>query len=259
MQDGRDASSTQPSAGSLRVVTTEPTALRQRDPYAGPGLGQNTLEGGNDLSAILQQYVRMVLKRKWIIAGILLVSVVLGSIQTLMKTPIYTAVARIQIDREAMKIVEGGSTSPVEAGGADFLRTQFELLRSRAMAEKVVSALQLETDKDFFKPRELSLLEFLRGFISEPVAPQLPPASVLQGVATSIVASNLLVMPVAGSRLLDIGYKDPSPARAQRIANAYVEAYLNSNLDKRFQANAYAKTFLDDQTKQAKIRLEEAE
>jgi succinoglycan biosynthesis transport protein ExoP len=65
--------------------------------------------------------------------------------------------------------------------------------------------------------------------------------------------------PVPGSRVVDISFLDPSPTRAQTIANAYAEAYIASNLDKRFQANSYAKTFLDDQIKQLKIRLEESE
>ena len=47
--------------------------------------------------------------------------------------------------------------------------------------------------------------------------------------------------------------------RAQRIANAYADAYVASNLDKRFEANSYAKIFLEDQSKQLKLRLEESE
>ena len=67
------------------------------------------------------------------------------------------------------------------------------------------------------------------------------------------------ILPVPGSRLADLTYVDPSPARAQRIANGYADAYIAANLDKRFEANAYAKTFLDDQIKQLKIRMEAAE
>ena len=69
----------------------------------------------------------------------------------------------------------------------------------------------------------------------------------------------MTVMPVPGSRLVDVSYIDPSPARAQQIANGYADAYIASNLDKRFEANSYAKTFLEDQVKQLKIRLEESE
>lgn len=64
---------------------------------------------------------------------------------------------------------------------------------------------------------------------------------------------------MSGSRLVDISYWDADRVRAQRVATALADAFIASNLDKRFQANADAKTFLDDQLKHLKIGLEESE
>ena len=68
---------------------------------------------------------------------------------------------------------------------------------------------------------------------------------------------NVGVNPVPDSRLIDVSYSDPVPARAQRVANAYADAFVATNIDKRFQANAAAKTFLEDKIAQLKARLEE--
>ena len=65
--------------------------------------------------------------------------------------------------------------------------------------------------------------------------------------------------PVPRTRLIDISYSDPDPGRAQRIANAYADAFVATTIDKRFQANASAKIFLDDKVQQLKLRLEESE
>ena len=73
------------------------------------------------------------------------------------------------------------------------------------------------------------------------------------------VMLNVSIAPVLQSRLVDLTYLDPNPARAQQVANAYAEAYVASTVDKRFQANSYAKTFLEDQIKQLQIRLESSE
>ena len=81
----------------------------------------------------------------------------------------------------------------------------------------------------------------------------------LDAAAAGIVLGNRAVLPVVGSRLVDITYTDPNPARAQRVAAAFADAFIASNLDKRFQANAYAKAFLEDQLTQMKLRLEESE
>ena len=163
-----------------------------------------------------------------------------------MKTPLYSSTAIIQIDREPGKVMEGGSTSPSEEGGTEFLRTQWELLKSRAMAERVVSALRLHEDEEYLRPYDASAFGLLTGSRKTSALS----SSELQNRAVKIVMSNVSISPVMQSRLVDLTYLDPSPIRAQQVARAYAEAYVASTLDKRFQANSYAKTFLEDQIKQ---------
>ena len=116
--------------------------------------------------------------------------------------------------------------------------------------------LHLHDDESFFQPRDVSALGLLSGALSSSKR-ELPSPAAREGWAAGIVHDNVTVLPVPGSRLVDVSYIDPSPARAQQIANGYADAYVASNLDKRFEANSYAKTFLEDQIKQLKIRLEE--
>lgn len=239
------------------LVSAEPGALAQprRDPYELLGYGA-PLDDDGSISTMVRQYFHLFLKRKWMILGATLAVTVLGGVLSLLKTPLYMATVRIQIDREPAKIMDGGVQTSSEADYAsDFLRTQLELLKSRSLAERAVSSLHLGEDKGFFAPREVSLLSLLSG--SRKAEPSSLAAR--QGMAGAIVLSNLTLAPVQGSRLVDLSYVDPNPDRAQQVANGYAEAYIASNLDKRFEANSYAKAFLDDQIKQLKIRLEESE
>src|SRR5215469_8432478 len=113
-------------------------------------------QGGasDDLAVSFFRYWRILIRRKWLICAIAVASLALGALATLMTLPLYTAAVRLQIDRNVAKIVEGGNVTPVETD--DFLRTQYELLKSRAIAERVASALKLGEDTDFLKPREFS-------------------------------------------------------------------------------------------------------
>ena len=245
-----------PGEGRALVAGKEGAiAAAALEPRGAPGYGPSPQGEDTPLAVTLRQYIYMVMKRRWLILGVALLFSVLGGVQTLMKTPLYTATVRIQIEREAAKIVETGATTLSEQGSSDFLRTQYELLKSRALAERVVSALRLADDASFFKPRQASLINILTGSGKQETAS----AAALQKSAAGIVLQNVKVLPVPGSRLVDVAYVDPSPARAQQIANGYADAYIASNLDKRFEANAYAKTFLEDQIKQLKIRLEDSE
>ncbi len=231
-----------------------------RDPYgllAGYPATDTETPDHSYLDIILEIW-RIVYKRKWLILSIAAAFLTIGTLRTLMKTPLYTATARLQIDRNVAKIVNTEGVLPIESGDSDFMRTQYELLKSRNMAERVVSSLTLGDDPDLLKPREFSLLGLITGLFSSPNKPAID-GSAASAAAVGVVMGNLAVQPVMGSSLVDLSYTDTSPARAQRIANAYGDAFMSANLDKRFQANASAKTFLEDKIQQLKLRLEESE
>ena len=245
---------------AARLVPAESAGPVVRDGYGGyyGGYGAG-LDEQDSFGQDLLEYWRIFYKRRWLILSIVVTSVVLALLVTMMMTPLYTATVRIQIDREPPKVLEGGNVVPTEGGSNfDYLKTEYELLQSRAIAERVTSSLRLAENEDFLKPRSFPLIGAVRSLF-QPPHDERPDKAALKRAAIDVVLTNLTVRPVPGSRLVDVSYTDPVPERAQRIAAAYAEAYIAANLDKRFQANAYAKTFLEDQITQLKLRLEESE
>lgn len=260
-----------PGGRNVPVPASDPRALPlPRDSYGNGSYGTSDFrEDQSDMAAAIRRFVGIALKWRMLIIGAVLVCGVLGAIYAFLSTPLYTANVRIQIDREPGKIVEGGISSPMEMGGIEFQRTQHELLRSRAMSERVVAAASLDQDPDFLKARPSLLSRVFGIFSSRSAAPA--PAQDMQADlddkqqqanrqrAIGVVSGGVKVSPVTGSRLVDISFTSPSPQRAAQIANAYADAYIAANLDRRFEANSYAKVFLEDQLKQLKLRLEESE
>jgi capsular exopolysaccharide synthesis family protein len=243
-----------------RLVPAAQSLPAARDPY-GELAGYYPAsvvesEGGDGFD--LREYWRILNKRKWVVISVLVACVALGAIYTLMKTPLYTSTVRLQIDRNVTKVVEGGNVTPMESSGLEFLKTQYELLQSRTLAERVATSLRLGDDEGFLNPKGASLIATVKGWVVPPEAGSQRRVD-RERQAAAIVLDNRTVSPVAGSRLVDLSYSDPDPGRARRIASALADAFIASNLDKRFQANAYAKTFLEDQTKHLKLRLEESE
>ena len=248
-----------PIAGRLVPVAKGVPALR--DPYRQIALGDSGMdEAPGDFGIDLREYLRIANKHKRLIIGVVAAFLVLGLLRTLMQTPLYSSSVRLQIEKSGTKVVQAGEVMQSESGSRDFLRTQYEVLKSRAVAGRAVSALKLGDDADFLKPRGFSILSLLRVMLQSG-SPQQDEAdkSSLAKSAVNIVLDNRLVKPVSGSRLVDIVYTDPAPARAQRVAMAMADAYIASNIDKRFEANAYAKVFLEDQSKQLQLRLEKSE
>ena len=93
----------------------------------------------------LRDLWRVIVKRKWVVISVFLIVMATALVATMMATPIYRATITLKIEREASKVIDfkGGSVMPEESGDLDFYRTQYELLKSRSLAERVVEELNL--------------------------------------------------------------------------------------------------------------------
>ena len=228
---------------------------RATDPYdALPGGEQGRLEQADDQPIVdLASYWRLALKYRFLIIGCFLGTLIIGATLTLLMTPVYTAQATLQIDREAARVLESEDVAPREnmMQGEEFFQTQYGLLRSRSLAERVIESLGLASSN--------STLEAMGVEAPEPGGTAAAQAERRRAAALSALQSNLSVAPVRGSRLVAIGYDNPNPVVAARIANGFAENFIQSNLDRKFESSAYAREFLEERIAQTKERLESAE
>ena len=97
----------------------------------------------------LTAYGRSLIRRKWAVLVTLLIAMALGIGVTLLTRPIYTAQTTLQIDREAEKVVSRDEATPQDNLGEEFFQTQYGLLRSRALAERVAQTQGLLVNDDF--------------------------------------------------------------------------------------------------------------
>lgn len=211
----------------------------------------------------LLSYWRILVKRRWTVlgaAGIVLVTALVG---TLLMTPIYRATSSLQIDRDTIQVVEVEGLSQVEgAGDRDFYQTQYELLQSRALAERVASQLGLAEGEALERLNPPSPWQALRNlFSANNDGEALTDAEVNQrsAAAARYIMNGLTVEPVRNSRLVRIHFDSPDPEFSERAANAIAEAFIASNLERRFDSSSYAKTYLEDRLEELKLKLEDSE
>ena len=108
----------------------------------------------------LREYLRVILKRKWIVITIFTVIVITAAIQAFTATPIYKATTRLIIDKENPNVVSIQEVMAVNASGTDYYQTQYKIIESRSVAREVIKRLNLNESEEFFpKTRD--------GFISE--------------------------------------------------------------------------------------------
>lgn len=133
----------------------------------------------DDSQIDLMTYWRIIVKRRWTVISMVVAAVALAVIQTLMTTPLYRATAVLQIDREPIRVLNTEGVIPSESvWDENFYQTQFELLKSRSMAERVASAMNLAEDPAF---ERLSAPSPLRAFFDSVFGRAPPPAEAEDG------------------------------------------------------------------------------
>lgn len=211
-------------------------------------------QGGQDDDAInLREYWEIIVKRKWTVLTFFLIVLVAVMTATFLMTKIYRASLTLQIDQQEAKVTEFQSVTPNEtpAGSKDFYQTQYELLQSRSMAQRVIDQLNLG-EHPLFAKKEGGLLAFLRDDAEMAVSDR----------ETTVVVTflkQLTVEPVRNSRLVKIHFESADPQLAARVANSISQAFINLSLERRMDASSYAKTFLQERLQQIKVKLEDSE
>jgi capsular exopolysaccharide synthesis family protein len=212
----------------------------------------------------LLAYWQLLLKRRWLILGIAMSALAAALLITLLTPPVYRASATLQIDREAMQIVlVQGVTSTEASGGDDFLQTQYELLRSRALAERVADTLNLAGSPLLQAIAGHSWLnraiESLRPQARGATASREAPNADAMRQASSLLQSRLSVEPLRNSRLVKVSFDSGNPNLSSRVANAFVEGFIAQKLEHKIDASSYAKKYLEDRLRQTKAKLEQSE
>lgn len=201
----------------------------------------------------LAKYWAMLMKHRLLIAGSVLAAVVIGLVITLLTPPTYTAAATVQIDREATRVLDSEETSAADLRfSTEFFQTQYGLIRSRSLAERVIDSLGLASS-DVFIEQMGAEFEAREG---ETAAQQMARR---REMVIVLIADGLNVSSQRDSRLVEITFSSPSAAVSARMANAIAENYIQSNLDRKFDASLYVREFLEERIAETKARLEATE
>ncbi len=231
---------------------------RQTDPagefaYAADGVVPR------NVPPVLVNYLRILKRWRWLLLGIVAVCLAIGLVLTLLTTPRYTASATLEIQRETANITNVEGVEPKSSAfDLEFYQTQYGLLKAESLAEKVVRTLKLQDDPVFF---ELYGAKTVADMLRERNPQAMTPTAREDRVrhAGKILLGSVAVVPTRQSRLVEVTFTSPDPAFAAKVTNAWTKAFIESNLERKFDATSYARTFLEDRLGQLRRQLEESE
>lgn len=200
----------------------------------------------------IRRYWRIIYKHRWTVLAALGACLALAIIVSVVMQKQFTSTVRIQVAREAAKVVDmQGEDSDQGAGGSDmeFYQTQYALLKSRTLSERVVQDLNLTQNYPYLADYDSAEADRISRM---PVKQRLE-------LATTKVNEKTSISPVRGSSIIDIGFEAPKAGISASIANSIAENFIQSNLQRRFEAAAYARDFLQKQLSRVRARLEDSE
>lgn len=215
----------------------------------------------------VHEYWRILKKQARLISACAVGLVAITMLTVLVMTPQYTADVTVLIERhapQAMKI-EGAQTETPGVDEYDYYKTQYEILRSRVLASRVILDQGLErhslftTDgqSDGFLSRIRKRLEAW-GSQSQTHGENEEQALVNPLVSQAYL-DRLEVRPLPRTRLVKVSFSSPDPGLSAQIVNAHVAAYSRYGVELRTQTNRDAERFLEEKLVELKERVRNSE
>jgi succinoglycan biosynthesis transport protein ExoP len=207
---------------------------------SGGAYGNQPEPKGNELSLALLW--RVLLEWRWLILAAIGVAIA-GAVLITLLTPLkYQSVSTIELTPPEVEILGDGADKGARqaaSSSANFIGTQLGLLGSRALAERVAQDLNLANE----------------------------PLLVGEGtdraknlaIAASAVQAGTAVKLQPQSQLVKITFLARDPQLAARVVNGITDAYVATNLERRYQSSSYARQFLQRQIATTRRDLERSE
>ncbi|MCM8556644.1 GumC family protein [Sphingomicrobium sediminis] len=193
---------------------------------------------------------KLVWRWKWLILAITSVSIVIAILLAMLAPREYSATTRIEILRTTSNLADiGDIETDVNIFDYEFYQTQYELLRSRTLAEKVVEDLDLANDLEFLAGYDPETVENVADFDGDTRFER----------ATAIVQGGTAISPILDSSIVDLVITSGDPEMSAAIANSLATNYRQSNLDRRYESTDYARSFLAERLEASREALEASE
>lgn len=223
----------------------------------------------------LRDYLQILLKRKHIVITFFIVTVVAVLISTMAKTPLYQASTQILIEKSSnVELSTRYGYSPYDPY---FLDTQFELIKSKNVMNRVVKSLNLDTTyrNQFFTDKSgFSPLSTAKGWISsfsklilpaKKTAPageeEIKDPDILtdSNIISGMLADGISVAPIRETNIASIRYLHKNPVIAKMVVNEIATSYMAELLEIKMHTSNYTLAWMTKKAEEEKQKLQETE
>ncbi|MFO0594787.1 MAG: polysaccharide biosynthesis tyrosine autokinase [Myxococcaceae bacterium] len=184
-------------------------------------------------------YLRIILRRKWLILLVFAAVTAASTLYTTRQPKVFAAQISIIIDPKEPRFLDNQIQDVNSEAGSyywankEYLETQYRIIQSRSVSQRVVEKLGLSSDAAFLNTGKIAD-EKLRA----EVMAKMDAVAVMQG--------KIKVEPVKESRVSLIKIEDSDPTRAALLANEVAQAYMDEVMSQKLKLTENATKWLDE-------------
>lgn len=205
----------------------------------------------------LLHYWQVLRKRKWVMLATFAIAFVLSAIATLSETRLYQATSKVAIFPEVPNVLGFKDTENSSySGGDDYeatLETQVAILRSDALATKVIEAMRLYQNPQFTAAKQPDSPPSAMGDSSMPPDPT--QAAALLGA----FHGGLSIQLVPGTRLIQVSYTHNDPRFATEVTNTLVKTFIEENFRTKYDSASQTSDWLSRELADLQLKVQTSE
>ena len=241
----------------MRKQRPNSAARKRRGPTAPPEISQvpatqapSTVISGAAGDPGLGELLNIIYRRKWLIAGTMLGSLILAGFVLQFMTPRFEAQTLVLLESQSVSIPTVDSVLSGRVADDQGVRSQVEVLRSRGLAAATTKRLALDQDPEFNSQLGSS------GQLRQGNAG--PDKADRAGVVDAFL-KRLDVEAVKNSRVISVTFASIDPQKAALISNALADEYLLSQMETKFEATKLANAWLNERVGELREQVSASE
>ena len=226
----------------------------------------------------LRDYLDVLVRRKWVVIIVLLVTFFSVALYTFTTTPLFLAQGVLKVSSQGANVTKFENLETNIVKMKEFQQTQVKLLQSEQLAGRVIAKLNLD-ENPLFNPQAAEagesagigsqikgIARAIRNFIrfqdDQQALQQLSEEAQQQILYDKVLKTfqeSFEVTPVKNSELIEISFEAPESQLAARIVNTAMQEFLNMQMDSQVDIAKTAGQFLEKKILAAQIKLEQSE
>lgn len=200
----------------------------------------------------LGEYLRVLIKRKWIVLTCLITIFAVVAIASLKMTPVYEAGGSIAINKPDSTLnFKDSATFSLDYYDPTEMETEVRILQSDLLALQVIKELNLDRQQGF-GPKATPALPSALDLAPDPLQADPARTSALLGA----FKGSLKVSLSPNSRIIEVHYRNTDRQMAANVVNTLMQTYRDNNFKTKFESTMQASDWLSKQLVDLQMKVE---